>query len=725
MRGGLFPEGGVRWSAVLVLLWSLCSGCEAETVPPAEPKPAVVPEDPADPEVVEIAATGAPERELHLEVGDLDTIVASGKLRVLTMGSAEVVLPRAGPSSNLDLELAARFAESLGLTIEPVGVDKYEDLIPWLLEGKGDLIASRMAVTPSRAQRVAFSRPTSVVSELLVGKTGTPDLPRGPEDLAGRTVTVRLSSSFYDSLQALKVAPTIAAAPEDRDTESLVHDVSAGTLPLTVADSDLFEHIAAYNPDAQALFPIATGRQIAWAIRPSNPKLKAAADAFLISQVMTDHARVASTGDLDALKKRGSLRVLTRNNAVSYFLHQGTQRGFDYELIKMFAKENGLRLDVVVPPHAKDLIPWLLEGKGDVIAAQMAITEERQEKIAFSEPYLFVDEVLVQSASEPPLTSLEQLRGKTLVVRKSSSYRSTLDVLQKTHGPFTIVDADEEIETEQLVAMVGRGEIPMTVADSTIAHNELTHRSDIQISLSLTDEDPIAFGLRKENAALAKALDTFVQQHYRKLDYNVIRQRYFESAQTAEFAQDMQKTGQLSPYDELLKLRSEQYGLDWRLMASQAYQESRFDPAAKSWSGALGLFQVMPRTGAELGFTELHDPDQGVHAGVKYMAKLIDQFDKDLPFKQRVRFALASYNVGKGHVEDARRLAVKMGLNPDKWFGHVEKAMLRLADPKVARTTKYGYCRAEEPVHYVSEIQTRYESYLALIKDLGPATPER
>jgi membrane-bound lytic murein transglycosylase F len=711
----------VRWWAVLVALGGLWGGCEGEAEPPAEVPAPVAAEDPADPEVVEVAATGAPEREVRLEVGDLDSIVASGKLRVLTMGSAEVVLPRAGPSSTTDLELAVRFAESLGLEAEPVGVERYEDLIPWLLEGKGDVIASRMAVTPTRAQKVAFSRPTSVVSELLVGKTGTEGLPKGPEDLAGRTVTVRLSSSFHESLQALKVAPTIAAAPEDRDTESLVHDVSAGTLALTVADSDLFEHIAAYNPEAQALFPIATGRQIAWAVRPGNPKLKAAADAFLMSQAMTAHARVASTGDLDALKKRGSLRVLTRNNAVSYFLHQGTQRGFDYELIKMFAKEHGLRLDVIVPPHANDLIPWLLEGKGDVIAAQMAVTDSRQEKIAFSEPYLFVDEVLVQHVSEPPLTTLSELRGKTIVVRKSSSYRSTLDALAATHGPFTIVDADEELETEQLVAMVGRGEIAMTVADSTIAKNELAHRSDIQVSLSLTDEDPIAFGVRKENAALAKALDAFVQQHYRKLDYNVIRQRYFESAQTAEFAQDMEKVGQLSPYDDLIKLRSEQYGLDWRLMASQAYQESRFDPAAKSWSGAMGLFQVMPRTGAELGFTELHDPEQGVHAGIKYMAKLIDQFDEDLPFKQRVRFALASYNVGKGHVEDARRLAVKMGLNPNKWFGHVEKAMLRLADPKVARTTKYGYCRAEEPVNYVSEIQTRYENYLTLVKDLGPA----
>lgn len=709
----------MRW---MIAGWlSLVGGCD-ESGPLPVPEPVAEVHD-TDPEIVEHPAAPPPAPELRIETGDLDRVRESGVLRVLVMTGGEVLLPRDGSSSQDDRELAALFAESLGLTVEPVAVERYEDLVPWLLAGKGDLIAARMAATPEREKQLTFSRPTTVVSELLVGRKGEASLPETPADLAGRTVTVRQSSSYRESLEALvrKEAPglVIAAAPEDRDTESLVHDVGTGALALTVADSDLFDHVQAYNPDVVALFPVATGRQIAWGLRPGNPVLKASADAFLMSRALTAHTREQTTGDLDAIRKRGSIRVLTRNNASSYFLNKGTQQGFDYELVKLFAAEQGLRLDVVVPPESDDLVPWLLAGKGDVIAAQLTVTPEREAEIAFSTPYLFVDEVLVQRAGEPPLASTADLKGKRIAVRRSSSYRTTLDRLQATAGPFTVEDAPEDLETEQLVGQVGDGVLPMTVADSTIAAIELAYRTDVQTSLVLVEHQPVAYGVRRENAALREALNAFVAKNYGELTYNVIRNNYFRNmrAVTAGQVVETREAGRISPYDELLKRRSAEYGFDWRLMAAQAYQESRFDAQAKSGSGARGLFQVMIPTGREMGFADLEDPETGVHAGVKYMSRLLSQFDPSLPFKHRVRFALASYNVGRGHVDDARRLAVTMGLDPDKWFGNVERAMLRLQDPRVARTTKYGYCRGEEPVKYVSEIQTRYESYLTLVEE--------
>jgi membrane-bound lytic murein transglycosylase F len=455
-------------------------------------------------------------------------------------------------------------------------------------------------------------------------------------------------------------------------------------------------------------------------MRPDNKRLAAAADAFLMSWAMTTHAQKHDTGDLEAIRKRGSLRVLTRNNATSYFLNRGTQSGFDYELMKRFATENGLRLDVIVPPEADDLLPWLLEGKGDVIAAQLAVTPARAEKVAFSDPYLFVDQVVVQKAGEAPIASPAELKGRTVVVRKSSSYRTTLDGLQASAGPFTIRDAPEEQETEQILGALGRGEVPLTVADSNLVAVEQLHGTPIQPTLKLVERQPVAFATRKESAELQKLLDDWVAKNVGTVTYNVIRMRYFENAQMIEQShQDTRATGHISAFDDLIRARSKQYGIDWRLMASQAYQESRFDPNAKSGSGALGLFQVLPTTGGEMGFDDLTNPDQGVHAGVQYMAKLIDRFEPTLPFKQRVRFALASYNTGKGHVDDARRLAKDMGLNPDKWFGNVEKALLLLQEPKYSRKARYGYCRAQEPVNYVSEIQSRYENYLTVVKELG------
>lgn len=699
------------------------AGCPAapDTSSPVQPPAPRVPD--GDPDIAEVKASGAKERELFVDTGDLDAISARKTLRVLVYGGGELLLPRAGASTATDGALAAAFAHSLKVEVEAIDVEHYAELIPMLLAGKGDVIAARMADTEERRKQVAFSRPTAVVAELLVVKKGDATAPKTVAELAGKTITVRKSSSYRETLDKLALGEgkglVIADAVEDQDTESLVQDVAAGKIAHTVCDSDLFAHIQAFTPDVEAVLPLKEGRQIAFAIRPGNPKLKAAADAFLVQSAMTTHANKLNKGDLDAIKKRGSLRVLTRNNAVSYFLHQGNQRGFDYSLIKMFAQEQGLRLDIIVPADASDLLPWLSEGRGDVAAAQLSITPERLQTVNFSEPYLVAAEVLIQPAGEPAITTLAGLAGKTIHVRKSSSYRSTLDALQVPG--LIIVDAPEEKETEQLIAMVGRKEIPLTVADSNIAAVELTYRSDVQPTLVLQAERKIGYGVRKENRALLAALDAFVKKHYRGLEYNVLRKQYFENKKNIEtaHASDTRATGALSAYDELIKERSRQYGLDWRLMASQAYQESRFDPEAKSWVGALGLFQVMPATGKEMGFVNLKDPDEGTHAGVKYMAKLIDQFEKDLPFKQRVRFALASYNAGRGHVEDARRLAKDQGLNPDKWFGNVEKTMLLLADPKYSKKARHGYCRGEEPVKYVSEIQSRYDNYLTVVKDFG------
>jgi len=172
----------------------------------------------------------------------------------------------------------------------------------------------------------------------------------------------------------------------------------------------------------------------------------------------------------------------------------------------------------------------------------------------------------------------------------------------------------------------------------------------------------------------------------------------------------------LSPYDDLVKKHSNTFELDWRLITSQMYQESRFDPNAKSWVGAKGLMQVMPRTAEELKVPNVEQPDNGILAGVKLMARYSNYFNSpEISAKDRLRFALASYNCGPGHVYDARELANQMGLDPNKWFNHVEKALLLLSKKDVAKNVRYGYCRCEEPVNYVSQIQDRYDHYVQMV----------
>lgn len=731
-----------RVSLLLPLVW-LLAACE---VPPAPPRP-TPPPPPVDPEIVEVAApkeAPPPPRVYVVDRGDLSAVKKRGTLRILVQGSGEDLLPRDGASSRVDRDVAEAFAAHLGLSVEVIRVDRFEDLLPWLIEGKGDVVAGRLTVTASRKAQIAFSRPVNLVEEVLIQKTGA-DKPAGFSALAGRTVHVLAQSSHEETLRGLadKAAAgvVITAVEDSRDEHDLAGAVARGEIAHTVVDSDVLAHIRAYSPGVEAALVLRGGREIALGLRQENPKLKAALDAFLIQRAMTAHRSEAEIVDLDGLKKRGSIRVLTRNDAVSYFLHKGQQLGFDYDFLKLFAKQHGLRVDIVVPPTPQDLIPWLIEGKGDVVAALMTNTPERAARVAFSPPYMFVDEVLVQPAGEPAITTFEQLAGRSIHVRKTSSVWPVLEPLAAQHG-FTLVAADEDLEAADLIARVARKEIPLTVVDTAFSICEVTPRSDLQATLHLVNRRPVAMATRPDAPKLQAALDAFVKQHVSQkdegrivgsTDYNILKKAYFDERRRVP--QDFvvaspDDNARISKFDDLLQQRSAQYGLDWRLMAAQAYQESRFDPAAKSWVGAQGLFQVMPATGKEMGFVKLHDPDEGVHAGVRYMAWLIDQFDKKIPFKHRMRFALAAYNAGKGHVDDARRLAAEMGLDRDKWFGHTEKAMLLLQEPKYSKRARYGYVRGEEPVKYVSEIQSRYDNYTTIIPHLidpsastTPSTP--
>jgi membrane-bound lytic murein transglycosylase F len=731
-----------RWLLAAALLVT-ATACKREPVepPPAPPTPsaAVEPEDPPFPEAL-LARAEVPAAVAQVEepapppeppfTGDLAALRKRGTLRVLVDGTEEDSLPREGMPREQDRALLERFAEKYGMAVEFLAVDSFDQLIPLLREGRGDLIAADLTVTPERAKDIAFTRPMARVSEVVVGKRGEKGLPRKPEELAGRTVHVRASSTFAASLKELAngKAPglVIEAVPETLDPEELAWQVSRGERPLTVVDSHLLTAMETYNPDVEGLFAIAEGRQLAWAVRLENPALRAALDAFLVERALTEHRDRLVTADLDGIRKRGVLRVLTRNSPVTYFLHRGEQAGFDYQMAKLAAEALKVRLEVVVPPTYEQLITWLKEGRGDVIAAALTATPERAKQVAFSTPYLYVDEVLVQRAGAAKPESLDALKGQAIHLRKSSSHFGTMSVLAAQHG-FTLVEEPEDMDTETLIDRVARGEIPYTVTDSHILAAERVYRDDVEAALTVPGQgEPagkdghygIAFAVRQENPKLRAFLDGFVKKTYRGVDYNVSRRRYFEGHRDEAPAtvETALATGAISPYDPLVQSYSARYGLDWRLMVAQMFQESRFDPKARSWVGAQGLFQVMPATGKELGFRKLEDPDQGIHAGVKYMHQLIGRIAPEIPFKQRLRFALASYNAGLGHVLDARRIAQEQGLDPNRWFGNVEKAMLMLEKPKYYRRARHGFCRGSEPVKYVSEIQTRYGNYTAVVQ---------
>lgn len=624
---------------------------------------------------------------------DLPQLQERGTLRVLVFGTDEDFLPRAGTPKALDRELLEEFAARQHLKLELLVEPRFERLFGRLLEGEGDVLAHGLTITESRQQHVAFARPVATVKHLLVGKRGTKGLPRRPSQLAGKTVVVHDGSAYQDSLVKLGVERlTLEAAPEELDTEGVVYRVGRGELPLTVTDSNVFDAIAAYNPDVEALFAVGDGKELAWALRPDSRALKAALDAFLVEKAMTAYTQRRFIGDLDGVRKRGALRLLTWNDPVSYFAYRGQLFGFEYELAKLLASRLGVRLEVLVPPRRDLLVPWLLEGRGDLVAASMHPVGALARATALSRPYLFAD--LVKVGEGPP----------TLAAGS-------------THAALGRTSDDPEADDTALLEHVREGSLAATAIDRHLLEALTPLPPAVPVSTLLVDQ-PIVFVMRPTAKKLARAVDDFVAVTYRGLEYNLLKKQYLESNRiiASARAQDVSHTGQLSPFDELFRQWAATHGLDWRLLAAQCFQESQFNPRARSWAGAVGLFQLMPATASELGVTRRDDPSSSVRAGANYLARLSDRLDARLELQQRLRFALAAYNVGFGHVEDAQRLARERGLDATRWFGHVEQAMLLLEKPAFYRRARHGYCRGSEPVRYVSEIQARYDGYIKLVQ---------
>jgi membrane-bound lytic murein transglycosylase F len=416
--------------------------------------------------------------------------------------------------------------------------------------------------------------------------------------------------------------------------------------------------------------------------------------------------------------------MITRNNALTYYLYRGQQMGFEFELMGKLADNLDLNLEVAVPPGHDELESWLLEGRGDVIASAWTITQDRSDRVAFTQAYQKVDQVVVTRSSETAVKAPRDLNGRTVHVRQSSAYAESLRTLQDSVPNIELEWVDEDVETEEILARVEDGTYDITVCDSNLLKMEQTYGRDLRGACTLATTR-LGWAVRPDNPELLQALNSFIAREYRGLHYNMWRKRYFESQKQIARARDELRadaSGTLSPYDDLIRKHAHAHNLDWRLVAAVAYQESRFDPDETSWAGAVGLMQMMPRTGRAMGATDLHDPDEALAAGCRYLRSLIDSFDPSLALATRIRFALASYNAGRGHLMDARWLARRQGWNGDQWPDNVERAMLLLEREAYHSQTRYGYCRGSEPVGYVRNVQRWYRVYSQHLPEVTPET---
>ncbi len=432
--------------------------------------------------------------------------------------------------------------------------------------------------------------------------------------------------------------------------------------------------------------------------------------------------------DFAEIKQSGVLRMITYYSSNTYFLNQGIEVGFEYELIKEFARENNLALEVVIVGD-ENPFELLNLGEGDVIAANYTITSERKKVANFTRPYNIVDQIVVYSADigNPPET-IEELAESDIPisVRRNSSYHYRLQNLIEEGYDIELDLIEENFETEASLVQVANGTFMATVADDNMYDAANRYVQGLLPGPIIAESDTIAWAVRKNATDLESKMNQFLRKHFRFSEdrdeprrstfLNVLRKKYFEgSRQMANYYNpdwNYQSLGIISPYDEVVKSVSDSLGLDWLMLTAMIAQESSFNPDSKSWAGAVGLMQVLPRF-VETPYEELYDPVKNIQEGARIIKEHLDHYAY-MDSTNQWAFALATYNVGQGHMADARRLAIDGNKNPNEWE-FVSDSLIRLMQRRYYQDARYGFARGIEPVKYVEEIMNRYRTYQAVI----------
>jgi len=431
--------------------------------------------------------------------------------------------------------------------------------------------------------------------------------------------------------------------------------------------------------------------------------------------------------DLKQIIERGKLVVLTQSSTNSYFLYKGEAMGFEYELIKAFAKDLGVELEMRIARDMNAIFDELHNGEVDLVAANLTITSERVRRMAFTEPIIYSKQVLVQRKTKESKNELirnpMELAGKNVYVHRNSSFFSRLKNLSDEIGSsINIVEAPGELDPERLIQMVAEGHIEYTIADEHVARLNQGYYPEIDIETAISFPQKIAWACRKDSPLLLRTLNNWLTQSQQSSLMAILYHKYFKSTKvqherlTSNYSS--LSGGQISPYDDLIKKYSLLLGWDWRLIAAQMAQESQFKINARSWAGAFGLMQLMPATAAQFGVDTSSSAEEQIRAGVHYMMWLNTYWENEIPDDmERVKFVLASYNVGLGHVIDARNLTENYGGDSSRWKDHVDYYLRNKGASEFQNSewVRYGYCRCEEPVEYVSKILDRYAHYTKLI----------
>lgn len=426
-------------------------------------------------------------------------------------------------------------------------------------------------------------------------------------------------------------------------------------------------------------------------------------------------------GDFDGMQDRGFVRILTTYNPLFFAPDGIEQHGLAVDAARAFEawlnKKRGKKkrpLSVVLIPIPRDrLLPSLIEGRGDIAAANLTITPERQRLVDFSKPfYPGVSELVITGPALPVVESFDDLVPKGIHIRRSSSYfehLSTFNEKRKKEGKADIPvhEADERLEDYDLLDMVNAGVIPAVIVDSHKAElwAQVFDKIKIHENLAVNTGGSIAWAMRKDSPKLMEVVNSFQKGHRKgTLTGNILIERYLGSTKWMDNVLSDKARERYQDLIEIMKRYSDKYDFDWLMIAAQGYQESKFDQSLKSHAGAIGIMQVLPSTAADknVNIDNIHKVEQNVHAGVKYLHFLRERYFNDEAIEpvDRILFSFAAYNAGPANIAKARKKAASMGFDSNQWFNHVEVA--------AAKTI------SREPVVYVRNIYKYYITYALL-----------
>lgn len=438
---------------------------------------------------------------------------------------------------------------------------------------------------------------------------------------------------------------------------------------------------------------------------------------FLLSALAgcTDSTSTSSSNALERIQQAGELRIITRNTPGSYFQDKNGETGFEYELVQQLAEHLSVDLKIETAHSVDQLFSRLQEVDGpDLLAAGISYSPERAQQAAFTQGYLeVVPQVIYNSKNQRPRKA-EDLVGKRIVVIKDSIHEERLKQLQLENPEITFESSDQ-VETIDLLNMVDEGEIDLTVVSSNELAMNHVYFPNIQLAFSLKPNTELRWALNSnlvKDDSLLNAINQFLADKTEDGTIAQLSERYFGHVERLgyvgvnAFAKHLQQ--RLPKYEAAFRRNGERFGIDWRLLAATAYQESHWDPNARSKTGVRGIMMLTQPTAKEVNVVNRLDPLQSIRGGAQYLSNMLDRISPSIQEQDRLWFALAAYNVGLGHLEDARILTQREGLNPNSWQD-VQSILPRLAEKQWYTQTRYGYARGGEPVHYVNNIRRYYD----------------